>query len=156
MGMNRQLHIPVAFISDQTYPILSQSQRLPGVPGPLWMQMNKRHKYYPKAERRETSNEELKRELVSDHKIGCEVQIGFKWLGTIEGSEFESRWCHEISLLHVFQTGSGSRPVSYTMGTGGRAAEAWSWPLNSKYCRGQENVKLDIHSPIRLLGVELN
>jgi hypothetical protein len=39
---------------------------------------------------------------------------------------------------------------------GGKAAEAWSWPLTSNYCRGQENVDLYIHTPIHLHGVVLN
>jgi hypothetical protein len=38
---------------------------------------------------------------------------------TTEGSEFESRWGQEFSLLHVVQTGSGAHPASYPMGTGG-------------------------------------
>jgi hypothetical protein len=46
-----------------------------------------------------------------------------------EGSEFESRYGQECSLLHVSQTGSGTHPASYQMGTGGsfpggKAAEA--------------------------------
>jgi hypothetical protein len=49
----------------------------------------------------------------------------------------------DISLLHSFQTGSGAHPASYPMGTGscfsgGKAAGAWSWPLTSIKCRGQE------------------
>jgi hypothetical protein len=39
---------------------------------------------------------------------------------------------------------------------GGKAAGAWSWPLTSNYCRGQENVDLYIHYPICLHGVVLN
>jgi hypothetical protein len=38
---------------------------------------------------------------------------------TTKGSEFESRWGQEFSLLHVVQTGSGVHPASYTMDTGG-------------------------------------
>jgi hypothetical protein len=38
----------------------------------------------------------------------------------------------------------------------GKAAGAWSWPLTSNKCRGQENVDLHIHYPIRLHGVVLN
>jgi hypothetical protein len=38
----------------------------------------------------------------------------------------------------------------------GKAAGAWSWLLTSNWCRGQENVDLYIHSPIRLHGVVLN
>jgi hypothetical protein len=36
-----------------------------------------------------------------------------------------------------------------TRGTfpGGKAARAWSWPLTSIYCRGQERVELYPHSP---------
>jgi hypothetical protein len=59
------------------------------------------------------------------------------------GSEFESWWGQEFSLLHVIQTGSGVHPTSYLMGTGGsfhrgKATALWSWPLTSNYCRGQE------------------
>jgi hypothetical protein len=55
--------------------------------------------------------------------------------------------------------GFGVHPASYPMGTGGKfpggkAAGAWSWPLTSK-CRGQENVDLYIHSPIRLHSIVL-
>jgi hypothetical protein len=35
-----------------------------------------------------------------------------------EGSEFESRYGQEFSLLHVAQTGSGVHPNYYPMGTG--------------------------------------
>jgi hypothetical protein len=31
---------------------------------------------------------------------------------TIEGSEFESRWLQEFSLLHILQTGSEAHPAS--------------------------------------------
>jgi hypothetical protein len=41
-----------------------------------------------------------------------------------------------FSLYHGVQTGSGAHPASYPMGTrgsfpGGKAVEAWSWPLTS-------------------------
>jgi hypothetical protein len=39
---------------------------------------------------------------------------------------------------------------------GGKAPGAWSRPLTSNYCRGQENVDLYIQSPVRLHGVVLN
>jgi hypothetical protein len=42
---------------------------------------------------------------------------------TTDGSEFESRWEQEFSLL-VVQTGPGVHPTSYPVGTGGKAAEA--------------------------------
>jgi hypothetical protein len=45
--------------------------------------------------------------------------------------EFESRQGKNFSLLHIVQTGSGVHPTSYKMGTGGKAAGAWSWPLTS-------------------------
>jgi len=35
-------------------------------------------------------------------------------------------------------------------------AEAWSWPLTSDYCRGQECVDLQLHSPVRLHGVAIS
>jgi hypothetical protein len=50
------------------------------------------------------------------------VGIATSW--TIEGSEFESRWGQEFSLLHVVQTASGVHPTSYSVGTGGKAAGA--------------------------------
>jgi hypothetical protein len=39
--------------------------------------------------------------------------------GSTEGSEFESRWGKEFSLLHAIHTGSGVHETSYQMGTGG-------------------------------------
>jgi hypothetical protein len=41
-----------------------------------------------------------------------------------------------FSLHHRVHNGSGAHPASYPMGTrgsfpGGKAAGAWSWPLNS-------------------------
>jgi hypothetical protein len=46
-------------------------------------------------------------------------------------------------LLYSILPGSGAHPVSYPTGIGGcypwgKAAGAWSWPLNSIYCRGHE------------------
>jgi hypothetical protein len=38
---------------------------------------------------------------------------------TTKGSEFESRWEKEFSLLHVVQTGSGEHPASYLIVTVG-------------------------------------
>jgi hypothetical protein len=35
-----------------------------------------------------------------------------------EGSEYESRWWQEFSLLHSIQTGSGAHPASYPISTG--------------------------------------
>jgi hypothetical protein len=54
-------------------------------------------------------------------------------------------------LHHRVQNRSGAHPPSYPVGTrgsfpGGKAAEAWSWPLTSIYCRGQECVELYLHS----------
>jgi hypothetical protein len=37
----------------------------------------------------------------------------------IKGSEFESRWGQEFSLLYVVQTGSGVHSASYPVDTGG-------------------------------------
>jgi hypothetical protein len=57
-----------------------------------------------------------------------------------------------FSLHHRVQTGSGVRPASHLMDIrgsfpGGKAAGAWSWPLTSIYCRGQEWVDLYLHFP---------
>jgi hypothetical protein len=69
------------------------------------------------------------------------------------------------AIFSLFYT--SSRPVlglthpSYWMGTGtsfpgGKATGAWSWPLTSNWCRGQENKDLYMHSPIPLHGVVVN
>jgi hypothetical protein len=42
---------------------------------------------------------------------------------TTEGSEFESRYGQEFSLLHVIQTGSGIQPTSCPTGTAGSLPE---------------------------------
>jgi hypothetical protein len=60
-----------------------------------------------------------------------------------------------------FRPCSGAHSASYPMGIGGsfpwgKATRAWSWPLISYSCRGQENVDLHPHSPIRRHGVVLN
>jgi hypothetical protein len=57
-----------------------------------------------------------------------------------------------FSLHHRVQNGPEAHPDSYPMGNrgsfpGGKAAGAWSWPLTSIYCRGQECVELYIDSP---------
>jgi hypothetical protein len=46
-------------------------------------------------------------------------------------------------LLHNIQIGSGAHQTSYPLGTGdsfpeGKVAGAWSWPLTSIQCRGQD------------------
>jgi hypothetical protein len=66
-----------------------------------------------------------------------------------------------FSLLHRVRTDSGAHPASYSIGTGGsfpgiKAAEAWSWPLTSFQCLGQECVALYLQSQIRLHGVVLS
>jgi hypothetical protein len=38
---------------------------------------------------------------------------------TIEGSEYESRWGQEFSLLHLIQIGPRVHPASYPMSNGG-------------------------------------
>jgi hypothetical protein len=57
-----------------------------------------------------------------------------------------------LSLHHRVQNGSGAHPASYPMVTrdsfrGGKEAGAWSWPITSIQCRGQEWVELYLHSP---------
>jgi hypothetical protein len=78
------------------------------------------------------------------------LQLPTGW--TTDGSDFESLQGKGFSLLHKVQT---SYVVHLTSFPGGKAAGAWSWPLTSKYCRGQENMYLYIHSPIRLHGIVL-
>jgi hypothetical protein len=42
---------------------------------------------------------------------------------TAEGSEFESGWGQDCSLLYLVQTCTGAQPVSYSVGTGPTNAE---------------------------------
>jgi hypothetical protein len=56
---------------------------------------------------------------------------------------FDSRQEKKIFSLHSVQTDSGAHAASYPMDTGGsfpggKAAGAWSWPLTSIQCGGQE------------------
>jgi hypothetical protein len=76
-----------------------------------------------------------------------------------QGIGVESRWRQEFPFLHVLQTRSGAHPTSLTNGyrgffPGSKAVEAEA--DYSPPCRGQENMSLYIHSPIRLHGVVLN
>jgi hypothetical protein len=57
----------------------------------------------------------------------------------------------DFSLHNRVQNGSAAHPASYPMGTrdsfpGGEAAGAWSWPLTSIQCRGQECAEIYLHS----------
>jgi hypothetical protein len=63
----------------------------------------------------ETVSETLDCYLLPDSLVG--IATGY-WL-TTEGSDFESRWGQEFSLLYVVQTGSESHQSSYPVGTGG-------------------------------------
>jgi hypothetical protein len=65
------------------------------------------------------------------------------------------------NFLHVGQTSSGAYLASYPMGTwgsssGGKAAEAWTWPLTFNKSRVQENLDLYIQSTICLHGAVLS
>jgi len=52
------------------------------------------------------------------------------------------------------QTGAGVHPTSYSIGTGGQVAGAWSWPFTFVYCSGWEWVDLCLHSFMCLHGVD--
>jgi hypothetical protein len=52
-----------------------------------------------------------------------------------------------FSPYHRVQTGSETHPGSYPMGIGSKAAEVWSWPFTSIWCRGQECMELYFHLP---------
>jgi hypothetical protein len=81
---------------------------------------------------------------LDDLGVGVRVPVGSK-------SFCSPRRPHRLwGPLSLLSTGHrGSFP-------GVKAAGAWSWPLNSSKCRGEENVDLYIHCPIRLHGVVLN
>jgi hypothetical protein len=90
------------------------------------------------------------------------VGIGLGYGLDDRGSRFRfTAGAGNFSLHHRVQNGSRAHPPSYPMCTRGsypgrKAAGAWSWPLTSIWCRGQECVELYLHSPIRLHGVVLS
>jgi hypothetical protein len=101
----------------------------------------------------------LERHFKSDYPFDCrESSVGIATRYGLDDRGFaKSRWGQEFSLLHVAQTGSGAHPMGRGSSfPGGIAAGSWSWPLTSNLFRGQENVDLYIHSPIRLHVVVLN
>jgi hypothetical protein len=60
--------------------------------------------------------------------------------------------CFKLRTVTTDATMRSISLVSYPVGTGGsfprgKAAGAWSWPLTSIWCRGQEWVELYFHSP---------
>jgi hypothetical protein len=65
----------------------------------------------------ETENYRMYEEVVRsrDSVVGIATSYGLD----DKGSEFESRWGQEFSLLQIIQTGSEVPPTSYPMGTGG-------------------------------------
>jgi hypothetical protein len=65
---------------------------------------------------------------IRDSSVGIATGYGLDDRGG--GSSSPGR-VKKISLLHIVQTGSGGHPTSYKMGTGGKAAGTWSWPLTS-------------------------
>jgi hypothetical protein len=78
-------------------------------------------------------------------------------LWTKQSQAHSSTLCRvECSLLHSTQTGSEAQPASCPTGTRDKAVGAWSWPLTSNQCQGQENLNLYIHSPIHLHGAVLD
>jgi hypothetical protein len=69
-----------------------------------------------------------------------DVPLGYR-IGSRDGSDgIVTGWtigvwfpagARDFCLLRSVQTGTGSHPASYPMGTGGKAAGAWSWPFTS-------------------------
>jgi hypothetical protein len=84
------------------------------------------------------------------------------WLrtGQLRGQSLSPRRVKNFlfSKLSIWLWGSTQPPIQWVPSSfpGGKAAGAWSWPLTSSECQGQENVNLYIHSPIRLHGAVLN
>jgi hypothetical protein len=65
----------------------------------------------------------------------CRQYGDWLWAGWLRGQSWSPG--RAKNFLHIVQPGSGAHPASCPVGTGGsfpsgKAAGAWSWPLNSK------------------------
>jgi hypothetical protein len=72
-------------------------------------------------------------ERLLQHKVSRDSAVGIAtdyWLED-RGVGVRVPEGQEFSLLHLVETGSGVHPIAYQMGTGGKAAGAWSWRLTS-------------------------
>jgi hypothetical protein len=102
---------------------------------------------------------ERKTKWLRKNKINSGTGLGYGM--DDRGSGFDSRQgAGNFPVHHRVQTGSGAHPASYLVGTrgsfpGDKAAGAWSWPLTSIYCRGQEWVEVYLQIAIRLHDVVL-
>jgi hypothetical protein len=70
------------------------------------------------------------------------LNLGTRWRWMEEFYKVKTAYL-PFTEPYLAQTGSGAYLASYPLGAGGtfpwdKAAGAWSWPLNSIYCRGQE------------------
>jgi hypothetical protein len=69
---------------------------------------------------------------MSDENMnGLVWENGTRYSGGLRAGRpgFESRLGQDFSRLHSFQT--ESETTSYSVGSGGKAAGAWNWPLPS-------------------------
>jgi hypothetical protein len=79
----------------------------------------------------------------------------YTWIAQWHGAGPRAGWsgfrapagAGNFSLHHRIQTDSGAHSASYPIGTRdsfprGKTARAWSWPLTSNQCRGQECMEL--------------
>ena len=57
--------------------------------------------------------------------MGRDSSVGIATHYWLDGPGIESRWRRDFQ--HPVQTGPGTHPASYTVGTGGKAAGAWRW-----------------------------
>ena len=82
------------------------------------------------------------------------ISLRYRW--TVRGSKL-GRSTRFFPLRNV-RTSFGAHPASYTMAQGfflgGKVARAWSSPLISVQCQGQERVELYPFSPLFLHGVD--
>jgi hypothetical protein len=85
--------------------------------------------------------------LFLDDAVGTETGYGLTDRGTGARVLAEARIFTSLRRKNRFWIHSASYPMG-TAGTfpGGKVAGAWSWPLTSNYCRGQEKVDLVYNS----------
>jgi hypothetical protein len=103
---------------------------------------------------------EMKELVTGGIALDVRVYIGFNLVPLIGlckyGNTFNSRRVKVFPLFHSVQTGSGTHPVSYTMGTGGLFPPGMKLTIHLHPVPNSRMVELLHHFPVCLHGILFN